>query len=128
MAMKRISDAEGLASWDRWLHARSGDQDAAASRGEEATAVRYALQMLEELAPGSSVEVRVIPFGAVQVVEGATHRRGTPPAVVEMNASVWLELASGLANWQEAVDDGRVDASGERADLGRLLPLRSVER
>lgn len=88
-----------------------------------ATAVRYTLEELGERAPGRSVEVRVPPFGAVQCIEGTTHRRGTPPAVIETDASTWLALATGTLTWAEAVASGAVQASGERTDLNALLPL-----
>lgn len=89
-----------------------------------ATAVRFTLQLLEARAPGQAVEVRVPPFGAVQILPGTTHRRGTPPAVIEMPAEVWLALAVGGLPWSMAISHGLVAASGNRADLGELLPLR----
>lgn len=88
-----------------------------------ALAVRYTLQSLAEAAPGNSVEVRVPPFAAVQCIEGPRHTRGTPPNVVELDAAVWLALASGRLTWAEAVASGRVHASGSRADLSSVLPL-----
>ncbi|MGW8482315.1 sterol carrier family protein [Microbacterium sp. NPDC055903] len=94
------------------------------ARTATATAVRYLLQLLDEKAPGNSVEVRVPPFGAVQVVQGPRHTRGTPPNVIEMDAATWIALATGAEPWQTAVDAGRVHASGIRADLSDLLPLR----
>ena len=57
--------------------------------------------MLEERAPGHSVEVRVPPYAAVQVIPGVRHTRGTPPAVVETDAETWIALATG------ALDLGR---------------------
>ena len=63
------------------------------------------------------------PFGAIQCIEGTSHRRGTPPAVVETDADTWLSLATGTVRWADAVASGRVLASGERADLARYLPL-----
>ena len=93
------------------------------SRAQRAALVRESLAVLEARHPGRSVEVRVIPFGAVQVLEGASHRRGTPPAVVEMDAATWLRLATGTLRWDEAESSGRVDASGERSDLSPYLPL-----
>ena len=65
----------------------------------------------------------VPPAGAVQILPGTTHRRGTPPAVVETDARTWLSLACGLLTWDEAVATSRVSASGERTDLGPYLPL-----
>jgi hypothetical protein len=87
------------------------------------SAVKVSLAWLVAVAPGRSVEVRVPPYAVVQAVEGARHRRGTPPAVVECDARTWLELATGAVAWTDAVADGRVRASGERSDLSPYLPL-----
>jgi hypothetical protein len=95
-----------------------------AARPDVATAVRYLLQLLAEKAPGNAVEVRVPPFGAVQVVEGPRHTRGTPPNVVEMDAATWIAVATGEMPWADAVDSGAARPSGIRADLTRLVPLR----
>lgn len=94
------------------------------ARTDLATAVRYLLQLLTEKAPGNSVEVRVPPFGAVQVVEGPRHTRGTPPNVVETDPATWIALATGARSWADALAAGRILASGTRADLTALLPLR----
>ena len=88
--------------------------------------VKHYLAVLETRAPGRSVEVRVPPYAAVQVVPGVRHTRGTPPAVVETDAATWLDLATGRTTWHEAVDAGRVVASGERTDLSPYLPLGSA--
>ena len=92
-------------------------------RADLATAVRYLLQLLVEKAPGGAVEVRVPPFGAVQVIEGPRHTRGTPPNVVETDAATWLALATGALTWATALASARLDASGDRADLSAVLPL-----
>ncbi|HEU5474099.1 MAG TPA: sterol carrier family protein [Actinophytocola sp.] len=92
-------------------------------RATVATAVRLSLRTLAQLAPGSSVEVRVPPFAAVQCVEGPRHTRGNPPNVVETDPRTWLELAAGRLQWTDAVAAGRVTASGTRADLSELLPI-----
>lgn len=92
-------------------------------RDVERRAVRATLQALAAVAPGRSVEVRVPPHGAVQAVPGTTHRRGTPPALVETDAATWLALADGSLPWHDAVAAGRVRASGERSDLSAYLPL-----
>jgi hypothetical protein len=94
------------------------------ARTELATAVRYLLQLLAEKAPGNSVEVRVPPFGAVQVIEGPRHTRGTPPNVVETDPATWIALATGGETWADAAAAGRIAASGIRADISALLPLR----
>ncbi len=93
------------------------------ARAVLATAVRYSLEELAARHPGGSVEVRVPPFAAVQVLEGPRHTRGTPPAVVEMDAATWLALATGTLEFEQARAGGRVQASGNRADLGDLLPV-----
>ncbi len=87
-------------------------------------AVRNTLGALEEAVPGRTVEVRVPPFAAVQCIEGPRHTRGTPPNVVETDAVTWLLLADGALTWVDAVASGKVRASGLRADLSGVLPLR----
>ena len=116
------SDPDSAAVIERVLDAYA--QGAAPQRSEERVAVKASLALLVEKAPGRSVEVRVPPYAAVQVMEGSRHRRGTPPAVVECDARTWLLLASGALAWSEAAADGRLRASGERSDLSGLLPLR----
>ena len=80
-------------------------------------------QLLAAKHPGKSVEVRIPPYAAVQCVTGPRHTRGTPPNVVETDAATFLRLAAGRERWHDAVAEGRVRASGERADLSKLLPL-----
>jgi hypothetical protein len=84
---------------------------------------KHFLAVLAERAPGSSVEVRVPPYAAVQVIAGVRHTRGTPPAVVELDAETWIARATGELDWAAAEREGRVRASGERADLSPYLPL-----
>ncbi len=117
MAARRIDTDEGRGAL---AAVAAGD----AARTHTATAVRYLLQLLAEKAPGSSVEVRVPPFGAAQVVQGPRHTRGTPPNVVELDAATWIALATGAESWADAEAAGRIRASGIRADLSALLPLR----
>jgi len=92
----------------------------------EQTAVKYCLQLLHEKAPGNSVEVRIPPYAAVQVIPGISHKRGTPPAVIEMTARIWIDLAIGNIDWITTKNSGAISASGERADLSTLLPLISA--
>ena len=93
----------------------------------EQTAVKYCLQLLHEKAPGNSVEVRIPPYAAVQVLPGISHKRGTPPAVIEMSARIWIDLAVGKIDWITTKTSGAISASGERADLSTLLPLISAQ-
>ncbi|MFE1167427.1 sterol carrier family protein [Nocardiopsis sp. NPDC058789] len=88
-------------------------------------AVRCSLAVLADRVPGRSLEVRVPPYGAVQVIEGPTHTRGTPPGVVETDPLTWLRLAVGETDWDGAVHDHGVRASGVRSDLSPHLPLWS---
>ena len=114
---KGAGDGAGLAAAVRDAHVISVD------RTTLALAVRYTLQLLAEQAPGSTVEVRVPPHAAVQCIEGPKHTRGTPPNVIETDATTWLALATGGLSWADARAAGRVHASGQRADLSEQLPL-----
>ncbi len=96
---------------------------AASERADLRLLTKHFLAVLEDRAPGHSVEVRVPPYAAVQVIPGVRHTRGTPPAVVEMDAATWIALATGTLSWADAEATGRVRASGERADLTPYLPL-----
>lgn len=122
MPPRRIETGAGRAALAA-VAAASGSGTTPA-RTDLATAVRYLLQLLAEKAPGHTVEMRVPPFGAVQVVEGPRHTRGTPPNVVETDALTWIALATGAEAWADAADAGRIAASGTRSDLSDLLPLR----
>lgn len=88
-----------------------------------AACTRLLADALAVKAPGGSTEVRVPPYAVVQCVEGPRHTRGTPPNVVETDPLTWIRLATGREEWRDAVREARVSASGERADLGGLLPL-----
>jgi hypothetical protein len=90
-------------------------------------AVKQSLELLTTKAPGGAIEVRIPPYAAVQCGDGPTHKRGTPPNVVEMNAQTWLALASGEVKWMDAMQRGEIHASGVRADLTEYLPLRSTQ-
>jgi len=98
----------------------SGDQP---DRPTEREAVRAVLDAMRSRAPGRSVEVRIPPYAAAQVIAGPVHRRGTPPAMVQMPADVLLRLAVGETTWSAAVAAGKLRSSGERSDLSNLFPL-----
>ena len=116
MAKRRIDPVRGMEALRAWRRAVECGEEA--PRAVALTAVRFTLEELGVLHPGRSVEVRVPPAGAVQILPGRT-----PPAVVETDAHTWLSLACGRLTWDEAVAASRVSASGERTDLGPLLPL-----
>lgn len=84
---------------------------------------RALLDVLSVRQPGRSLEVRVPPAAAVQCMAGPRHTRGTPPGVVETDPQTWIRVAAGRIGWTQAVDEGLVLASGERADLSGVLPL-----
>ncbi|MFF3326024.1 sterol carrier family protein [Streptomyces sp. NPDC002889] len=92
-------------------------------RNALAACTRLLADALAVKAPGASTEVRIPPFAVVQCVEGPRHTRGTPPNVVETDPLTWIRLATGRTRWQQALDAAQVSASGERADLGALLPI-----
>ena len=101
----------------------AGELAAATDEGDTRALVKHYLAVLAERAPGRSVEVRVPPYAAAQVLAGVRHTRGTPPGVVETDAETWLDLATGRTTWHDAVAAGAVIASGERTDLSSYLPL-----
>ncbi|MGJ4169530.1 sterol carrier family protein [Corynebacterium macclintockiae] len=106
---------EKVAPW-----VRSPDDQPRPPRAEVAAAVRLSLKVLEELAPGHSVEVRVPPFGAIQCIAGLEHRRGTPPNVVQCSPLTWLRLVVG----EEDFFGSDADTSGTRASsIADHLPL-----
>lgn len=117
MARPRIPDVDGVAA------VTSARSAAEPDRSTVAMAVRYLLQLLAEAHAGRSVELRVPPYGAVQIIEGPRHTRGTPPNVVELPADVLLALATGDATWEDSVATGRIHASGSRSDLRALFPI-----
>lgn len=120
-ARRRTDPVAGGAAVERALAALDAGQDP--QRADLRTATRFLLEELAQRAPGNSVEVRVPPFGVTQAVPGPRHTRGTPAAVVETDPRTWLELAAGRVAWSEVARAGRLVASGERTDLGSLMPL-----
>jgi hypothetical protein len=111
-----------LAPTSAWL-AGDAEQPARAVLG---AAVKTSARWLAQQVPGRSVELRVPPFVAVQCVPGPRHTRGTPPNVVETDPATWLRLATGALTWAAAVGEGKVSASGNRADLSAMLPLTAL--
>ncbi len=110
MSKRRISDQDGIE---------------AIRSNNTATAVRYLLQQIETRYPGGTIELRVPPYGAVQIIDGLNHRRGTPPNVVEVTPENFLDLALGLSAFEEKVDSGAVSLSGDRAgDASQVFPVR----
>lgn len=136
MARRRVDPADGTMALATWRRAHEGTDNgqsgghvhepaSAVPRKTLATAVRFSLEELGERVPGNSVEVRVPPFGVTQCLPGPRHTRGTPPNVVETDATTWLQLVTGALTWDQAVATGVVTASGVRAGLDQVLPLFS---
>jgi hypothetical protein len=119
------NNQEGLQALKDLLNSYETNQEV--NKLIEQTAVKFCLQLLHEKAPGNSVEVRIPPYAAVQVIPGISHKRGTPPAVIEMTARIWIDLAIGNLDWITTKNSGAITASGERADLSAILPLISAQ-
>ncbi len=85
--------------------------------------VRAFADLLASQNPGRSVELRIPPDAAVQLIEGPRHTRGTPAGVVETDPTTFLLLATGRMTWTAAREQGRLRASGNRTDLSEFLPL-----
>lgn len=119
--LRRLSEGDLAAVLERLDVAEAagvpGDPD------DVRAAVKHFLAELGRRSQGRSVEVRVPPLAAVQAIEGVRHTRGTPPAVVELDAPTWIALARGRLTFAAAREAGRVRASGERSDLSPHLPL-----
>ncbi|ADT97709.1 MULTISPECIES: sterol carrier family protein [Mycolicibacterium] len=125
MAARRTVDPQktrdAVAAVAGWLRDETATPPA---RPQLADAVRTTARTLAAVAPGSSVEVRVPPFVAVQCIAGPTHTRGNPPNVVETDARTWLLLATGLLSVDDAAAAGALQLSGSRArEIAAALPL-----
>ena len=83
--------------------------------------VREILKIVQQVAPGNSVELRIPPYAAIQCVSGSVHRRGTPPNVVEMSGDTLVELVANPTYWDEFCHKGRISASGTNANLKDLF-------
>ncbi len=68
MVKRRIDPASGMEALRAWRGSCERGEDA--SRAVVLTAVRFTLEELGALHPGRSVEVRVPPAGAVQILPG----------------------------------------------------------
>lgn len=95
-----------------------------ASTDDIARLTRHFLAVISKKSPGKALELRIPPFGAVQIGSGVQHTRGKPPAVIELNPETWIELAIGLISWEETT----TSAWDERTNIGGLLPLITNSR
>ena len=83
--------------------------------------VKKILKLVQEIAPGNSVELRVPPYAAIQCIPGSVHRRGTPPNVVEMSGRTLIELVKDPTCWDKFCYEGLISASGTNANLEDLF-------
>jgi len=79
------------------------------------------LTIVQEIAPGKSVELRIPSYIAIQCVSGSVHRRGTPSNVVEMSAQTLINLAHNPHQWEELCSMGMISASGTNSNLKELF-------
>jgi hypothetical protein len=85
--------------------------------------VKKILDAIKKAAPGSSVELRIPLYGAIQCVAGINHRRGTPANQVEMSAQVLIQLAQNPTLWSSLAQSGHIQASGQLSDLSQIFSL-----
>ena len=83
--------------------------------------VKQILRVVQDQAPGRSVELRIPPHAAIQCVGGSTHRRGTPTNVVEMSAETLLKLLENPNKWQQYCDLESISASGTNSNLANIF-------
>ena len=89
--------------------------------------VKEILDLIKNISPGKSVELRVPPYGAIQCVAGSNHRRGTPPNTVEMSGQTLLRLINEPALWSSLCESGEVRASGLLSDLSKVFTQAAVK-
>ena len=90
-------------------------------------AVKEILDLVKNISPGKSVELRVPPYGAIQCIAGSNHRRGTPPNTVEMSGQTLIRLINEPALWSDLCDSGEVRASGLLSDLSNVFTQAAVK-
>ena len=83
--------------------------------------IREILKIVQQVAPGNSVELRIPPYSAIQCVSGSVHRRGTPPNVVEMSAQTLIKIIENPNLWEQLCSIGMISASGTNSNLKELF-------
>ena len=91
------------------------------------TIVKVILDLIKDISPGKSVELRVPPYRAIQCVAGSNHRRGTPPNTVEMSGQTLIRLINEPALWITLCESGEVRASGLLSDLSNVFAQAAVK-
>ena len=90
-------------------------------------AVKEILDLIKNISPGKSVELRVPPYGAIQCIAGSNHRRGTPPNTVEMSGQTLVRLINEPALWSSLCESGEIRASGLLSDLSNVFAQAAVK-
>ena len=89
--------------------------------------VKEILDLIKNISPGKSVELRVPPYGAIQCVARGNHRRGTPPNTVEMSGQTLIRLVNEPLLWSSLCESGEVMASGVVSDLSNIFAQAAVK-
>jgi hypothetical protein len=89
--------------------------------------VKEILDLIKNISPGKSIELRVPPYGAIQCVAGGNHRRGTPPNTVEMSGQTLIRLINEPTLWITLCESGEVRASGLLSDLSNVFAQAAVK-
>ena len=92
-----------------------------------AAAVKEILDLIKNISPGKSVELRVPPYGAIQCVAGGNHRRGTPPNTVEMSGQTLVRIINEPSLWITLCESGEIMASGVVSDLSNVFAQAAVK-
>ena len=92
-----------------------------------AAIVKEVLELIKDISPGKSVELRVPPYGAIQCVAGSNRRRGTPPNTVEMSGQTLIKLINEPGLWSALCESGEVRASGLLSDLSNVFSQAAVK-
>ena len=79
------------------------------------------LTIVQKIAPGKSVELRIPSYSAIQCISGSVHRRGTPSNVVEMSAQTLINLVENPYKCEELCLIGEISASGTNSNLKELF-------
>jgi hypothetical protein len=90
-------------------------------------AIKEILDLIKNISPGKSVELRVPPYGVIQCVSGSNHRRGTPPNTVEMSGQTLVRLINEPSLWITLCESGEVRASGLLSDLSNVFAQAAVK-
>ena len=89
--------------------------------------VNEILDLIKNISPGKSVELRVPPYGAIQCIAGGNHRRGTPPNTVEMSGQTLIRLINEPSLWITLCESGEVMASGVASDLSNVFAQAALK-